>query len=65
MKNKKKHKLYVPLHLHLGKITIDGEEHTINLPQGCKGILFAFETKKSGRAWQGKKCEFITIEERQ
>jgi len=31
-----------------------GVEGTVNLPEGCAGILFVFRTKKALKGWLGK-----------
>ena len=60
----------VALSLHSGGVTSeDGEEIQVNLPEGCEGILFVFESKKAARAYVKKarlgdevKFNRITIE---
>ena len=60
----------VALSLHSGRVTSEnGEETQINLPEGCEGILFVFESKKAFRAYAKKthwgdevKFNRITIE---
>jgi len=54
--------LYIPLKLHSGTVAIANQKTQMILPPRCKGILFAFETKKAGKDFMGKDCEFIEIE---
>ncbi len=55
-------KLYIPLQLNSGTITIDNRKAQMILPTRCEGILFAFKTKTAARNFMGKDCEFIEIE---
>lgn len=47
-------KLYIPLKLHSGIVTIANQKTQMILPPQCKGILFGFETKKAGKDFMGK-----------
>jgi len=60
-----KMKKYIGLKLYKKpEVAIAGQTgFTLNLPDGCLGILFIFKTKKAGREWLGKDCEFIEVKE--
>lgn len=51
------------LKLHCGEISINGEKHQLELPAGCIGISFAFESKKAAREYWGKDVPLVQIEE--
>ena len=34
----------------------------VNLPTGCKGILFVFDSKKAARAYWGKDIELVRVD---
>ena len=50
------------LKLHNGKVQIYGEELPMKLPDGCIGIMFAFESKKKAREYWGKDVPLARIE---
>ena len=54
-------KIYKKPEVAIGRQT--GLSLNLNLPDGCLGILFIFKTKKAGREWLGKDCEFIEVKE--
>ena len=55
-------KLYVPLELNSGTITIDNQKAHLVLPARCRGLLFAFETKKAARDFMGRNCKLQEME---
>ena len=57
-----KKKLYIPLKLHCGKVSIGDEYHDIKLPDRCKGVMLCFETKTAARNFMGKDSEIMTVE---
>ena len=52
----------VALKVHNGEVAIDGEKIKMNLPLGCEGILFVFESKKAARDYWGKDVELVRLE---
>jgi hypothetical protein len=53
----------ISLKLHPGKVSIDGKgENKINLPEGCIGVMFCFESKKAAREYWGKNIALVRIE---
>ncbi len=63
MAKKKKGQLYIPLKLHNGlyEDIKTSARSKIELPPRCKGLLFAFETKKAARDFMGKDARLLTI----
>jgi len=55
-------KLYVPMELHRGDITVGGVPHLLRLPERCNGLLLCFETKKAAREFMGEDSEIMEIE---
>jgi len=53
----------ITLRLHSGGVTIDGQEVQMKLPEGCSGVLFAFESKKAARKYWGNDVDFIRFEQ--
>ena len=49
---------------HNGLVEIAGIRWNLNLPPGCTGILFVFESKKAARDFWGKDVELRDIEVR-
>ena len=54
-------KLVIAMRLHRGHITIDGIPTKLNLPRGCLGLSFLFESKKAARAYWGKDTELLEV----
>ena len=52
----------ITLRLHDAEVTIDGHKVKIQLPKGCTGILFCFESKKTAREWWGKDVKMQEVE---
>ena len=49
-------------------LSINGEKEEkmiSNLPGGCLGIFFAFESKKTARTWGGKDASLLEIEKKE
>ncbi len=43
-------------------VTIEGIQVKMKLPEGCLGICFVFESKKTARAYMGKDVPLLRIE---
>ena len=61
-----KKKMCVALRIHSGRVEItdycgDKIETAINLPPGCVGMCFAFESKTAARNYWGRSTELIEI----
>ena len=56
----------IALRLHNGEVSIKTafgiEKIKMQLPKGCIGICFAFESKKAAIEYWGKNTEFVEIE---
>jgi len=52
----------IALQRHSGEISVDGYKTRINLPKGCTGLLFIFESKVSAYRYWGKNTELQEIE---
>jgi len=42
-------------------LKIDGRKLKVELPKGCIGILFCFESKKTAKDWCGEDVELMRI----
>ena len=51
----------IALKKHPGNIEINGVANKLNLPKGCTGILFTFESTKTARAWTGNDVQLVRI----
>jgi len=49
---------------HRTGIIRKGDKVELGLPDGCIGILYAFESKKAARAWGRKGCPLMPFEEK-
>ena len=57
---------YLAMKLHSGpKVKFTGIPYSIdvNLPDGCSGVMFVFDTKKSARKFWGKNVPLQELEE--
>ena len=52
----------IALSLQNGCVVVDGIKTKINLPEGCTGLFFCFESKKAARKYWGKDVDLIRIE---
>ena len=52
----------IALKLHGGLVLVEGDIVKMNLPDGCLGICFAFESKKAAREYWGKDVPMVQIE---
>ena len=57
----------IAMRLHPLEVTISGsdEQYQVDLPNGCKGLLLVFESKKKAKEYFGNKVSLqeVTIEE--
>ena len=53
----------VALKKHCGEIKVGGIDAKLNLPDGCSGVLFCFDSKKSAIEYWGKDIELIQYRE--
>ena len=60
-----KHRV-IALKRHSGFVQVHGDPNPVlmNLPPGCDGILFVFESKKAAREYWGKDVETVRVEVR-
>lgn len=56
-----KKKKCIAMRIHRGETTAGD---ILNLPKGCIGLFFAFESKKAAREWWGKDVQLLEIEEK-
>lgn len=49
----------IALKVYEGAVEVDDGKAQMELPSGCTGILFCFESKKAARAYWGMDVEFI------
>lgn len=56
-------KHYIEMHIHPGRMSINGEEVQASLPEDCVGILFVFKTKEAAKKFRGEVANCIPIEE--
>lgn len=42
-------------------IGVDGEIEKIELPNGCIGVCYVFESKKAARAYYGKDVKLLRV----
>ena len=53
----------VALKVHTGFVSVsNGKPIKMKLPDGCQGMLFIFESKKTAREFWGKNCPLMEIE---
>lgn len=53
----------IALKRHPGEVSLAGERTKIQLPDGCTGIMFCFESKKKAREYWGKDVPLVQYEE--
>ncbi len=51
----------VALRQHPGEVAVDGEKIKMKLPEGCSGLMFIFESKKSARKYWGKDVRMVRV----
>ncbi|MFA5300083.1 MAG: hypothetical protein WC389_18000 [Lutibacter sp.] len=56
-----KKKLYIALNIHRGECEVGGIRTKVNLPSGCDGIFFGFNTKKAAREFWNKNVELLEV----
>jgi len=52
----------IALKLHQGHVWVGEHRIKMNLPDGCMGICFAFESKKAAREYWGKDVPMVKFE---
>ena len=55
--------IYLTQHLEIDpflEVSFGGMSARLGLPDGCVGIMLAFDSKKAARAYYGKKIKFLS-----
>ena len=53
----------IAMPLQPGICKVNGIKNKIQLPKGCTGFLFCFESKQAAREWFGRDIPLVEIEE--
>ena len=56
-------KQVIAMRKHGGEIKVNAFAAYLSLPEGCTGMLFAFESKKSARAYWGNNVDLLEYKE--